>query len=157
MPAHRWSRLSTVSGHFFVRFEWIYSACGCCSTYGLAPQQADAKPVHCFNAADSWSTPLSSSTIVAQSNLCTMQVPKLIVPLTSKVFEKIIGTSPKCHYKTKKTTNRFFQRFIVLLVRSRELESLALWLKEPTGQVTLILKVSSLRRFFRKASWFFTV
>ena len=28
--------------------------------------------------------------------------------------------------KAKKTTNRLFQRFIVLLVRSRELESLAL-------------------------------
>ena len=28
--------------------------------------------------------------------------------------------------KAKKTTNRSFQRFIVLLVRSRELESLAL-------------------------------
>ena len=30
MPAHRWSQISTVSGHFFVfiRFEGIYSACG---------------------------------------------------------------------------------------------------------------------------------
>ena len=37
-----------------------------------------------------------------------------------------------------------------ILVRSRELESLALWLKEPTGQVTLILKVSSLRYFRAK-------
>ena len=36
----------------------------------------------------------------------------------------------------------------------RELESLALWLKEPTGQNTLILEVSSLRHFLRKASWF---
>ena len=44
----------------------------------------------------------------------------------SKIFEKIIGTSPKNPYKTKKTTNRLSQRFIVLLVRSRELESLAL-------------------------------
>ena len=43
-----------------------------------------------------------------------------------KIFEKITGTSPKSPYKTKKTTNRFSQRFIVLLVRSRELESLAL-------------------------------
>ena len=50
----------------------------------------------------------------------------IFVPLTSKIFEKIIGTSPKSPYKTKKTTNRFSQRFIVLLVRSRELESLAL-------------------------------
>ena len=37
-----------------------------------------------------------------------------------------------------------------ILVRSRELESLALWLKEPTGQVTLILEVSSLRHFYAK-------
>ena len=37
-----------------------------------------------------------------------------------------------------------------ILVRSRELESLALWLKEPTGQVTLILKLSSLRHFCAK-------
>ena len=74
----------------------------------------------------------------------------IFVPLTSKIFEKIIGTSPKSQYKTKKTTNRLSQRFIVLLVRSRELESLALWLKEPTGQVTLILKVSSLRYFYAK-------
>ena len=44
----------------------------------------------------------------------------------------------------------FSQRFIVLLVRSRELESLALWLKEPTGQNTLILEVSSLRHFCAK-------
>ena len=36
----------------------------------------------------------------------------------------------------------------------RELDSLALWLKEPTGQNTLILEVSSLRCFLRKASWF---
>ena len=35
-------------------------------------------------------------------------------------------------------------------VRSRELESLALWLKEPTGQNTLILEVSSLRCFYAK-------
>ena len=41
-----------------------------------------------------------------------------------------------------------------ILVRSRELESLALWLKEPTGQVTLILKVSSLRRFCTKRRGF---
>ena len=54
----------------------------------------------------------------------------IFVPLTSKFFEKITGTSPKSLYKTKKTTNRSFQRFVVLLVRSRELESLALWLKE---------------------------
>ena len=67
-----------------------------------------------------------------------------------KFFEKIIGTSSKSPYKTKKTTNRFSQRFIVLLVRSRELESLALWLKEPTGQNTLILEVSSLRHFCAK-------
>ena len=37
-----------------------------------------------------------------------------------------------------------------ILVRSRELESLALWLKEPTGQVTLILKLSSFRYFCAK-------
>ena len=37
-----------------------------------------------------------------------------------------------------------------ILVRSRELESLALWLKEPTGQNTLILEVSSLRHFCAK-------
>ena len=61
-----------------------------------------------------------------------------------------IGTSPKSPYKAKKTTNRLVQRFIVLLVRSRELESLALWLKEPTGQNTLILEVSSLRHFCAK-------
>ena len=67
-----------------------------------------------------------------------------------KIFEKIIGTSPKSQYKTKKTINRFFQRFIALLVRSRELESLALWLKEPTGQNTLILEVSSFRCFCAK-------
>ena len=36
------------------------------------------------------------------------------------------------------------------LVRSRELESLALWLKEPTGQNTLILEVSSFRYFCAK-------
>ena len=35
-------------------------------------------------------------------------------------------------------------------MRSRELESLALWLKEPTGQNTLILKLSSLRHFYAK-------
>ena len=33
---------------------------------------------------------------------------------------------------------------------SRELESLALWLKEPTGQNTLILEVSSFRHFCAK-------
>ena len=37
-----------------------------------------------------------------------------------------------------------------ILVRSRELESLALWLKEPTGQNTLILEVSSFRCFCAK-------
>ena len=37
-----------------------------------------------------------------------------------------------------------------ILVRSRELESLALWLKEPTGQSTLILEASSLRHFCAK-------
>ena len=37
-----------------------------------------------------------------------------------------------------------------ILVRSRELESLALWLKESTGQNTLILEVSSLRCFCAK-------
>ena len=44
------------------------------------------------------------------------------------------------------------KRWIVgfLLVRSRELESLALWLKEPTGQNTLILEVSSFRCFCAK-------
>ena len=36
------------------------------------------------------------------------------------------------------------------LVRSRELESLALWLKEPLGQNTLILEVSSLCYFYAK-------
>ena len=46
--------------------------------------------------------------------------------------------------------NRLIQRFIVLLVRSRELESLALWLKEPLGLGTLILKLSSLRYFCAK-------
>ena len=35
-------------------------------------------------------------------------------------------------------------------VRSRELESLALWLKEPLGLGTLILKLSSLRYFCAK-------
>lgn len=34
----------------FVRFEGIYSACGFRLTHGLAPQQADAEPVHCFVA-----------------------------------------------------------------------------------------------------------
>ena len=38
-----------------VRFEGIYSACGSRLTHGLAPQQADAEPVHCFIATDSWS------------------------------------------------------------------------------------------------------
>ena len=38
----------------------------------------------------------------------------------------------------------------LILVCSRELESLALWLKEPTGQNTLILEVSSLRHFCAK-------
>ena len=72
------------------------------------------------------------------------------VPLTSKIFEKITGTSQKIPHTTKKTTNRLSQRFVALLVRSRELESLALWLKEPTGQNTLILEVSSLRHFCAK-------
>ena len=36
------------------------------------------------------------------------------------------------------------------LVRSRGLEFLALWLKEPPGQVTLILKVSSFRHFYAR-------
>ena len=57
------------------------------------------------------------------------------------------------HIKTK--SPRFtphFQRSIVgfSLVRSRELESLALWLKEPLGLSTLILKLSSLRYFCAK-------
>ena len=47
----------------FVRFEGIYSACGSRLTHGLAPQQADAEPVHRFIAIDSWSTPLSSKGI----------------------------------------------------------------------------------------------
>ena len=37
-----------------------------------------------------------------------------------------------------------------ILVRSRELESLALSLKEPLGLGTLILKLSSLRHFYAK-------
>ena len=36
-------------------------------THGLAPQQADAEPVHCFIATDSWSTPLSSKGIIYHS------------------------------------------------------------------------------------------
>ena len=50
----------------FVRFRWIYSACGFRLTHGLAPQQADTEPVHCFIATDSWSTPLSSIISIAQ-------------------------------------------------------------------------------------------
>ena len=53
----------------FVRYEWIYSACGSRSTHGLAPQSADTEPVHCFNATDSWSTPLSSSFIIPQKDV----------------------------------------------------------------------------------------
>ena len=50
----------------FVRFEGIYSACGFRLTHGLAPQQADAEPVHCFNTTDSWSLPLSSMFVIPQ-------------------------------------------------------------------------------------------
>ena len=50
-----------------VWFGWIYSACGFHLTHGLAPQQADAEPVHCFIATDSWSTPLSSKGIIYHS------------------------------------------------------------------------------------------
>jgi len=53
----------------FVRYEWIYSACGYRWTHGLALQQADAEPVYCFNATDSWSTPLSSSFIIPQKDV----------------------------------------------------------------------------------------
>lgn len=51
----------------FVRFWKIHSACGYRLTHGLAPQQADAEPVHCFIATDSWSTPLSSKGIIYHS------------------------------------------------------------------------------------------
>ena len=51
-------------------------------------------------------------------------------------------------YKKNPTRNLTIPRGI--LVRSRELESLALWLKEPTGQNTLILEVSSFRYFCAK-------
>ena len=43
------------------------SACGFRLTHGLAPQQADAEPVHCFIATDSWSMPLSSKGIIYHS------------------------------------------------------------------------------------------
>ena len=60
-----------------------------------------------------------------------------------------IGTSPKSPYKAKKTTNRLVQRFIVLLVRSRELESLALWLKESKVHHSSNFKSSKKRYFYR--------
>ena len=50
----------------------------------------------------------------------------------------------------KKTGSPPSRKAVGLLVLSRELESLALWLKEPTGQNTLILEVSSLRHFCAK-------
>ena len=59
----------------FVRFEGIYSACGFRLTHGLAPQQADAEPVHCFIATDSWSMPLSSKGIIYHSCSSARQKP----------------------------------------------------------------------------------
>ena len=53
----------------FVRFERIYSACGYRLTHGLAPQQADAEPIYCFNVTDSWSMPLSSNFIILQKDV----------------------------------------------------------------------------------------
>ena len=69
MPAHRWSRISTVSGHFAFWFDSGESIrlVGSRLTHGLAPQQADAEPVHRFIAIDSWSTPLSSKGIIYHS------------------------------------------------------------------------------------------
>ena len=48
------------------------------------------------------------------------------------------------------------QRFIVFLVRSRELESLALWLKEQTGHISRFMEVALYRRFIVKHRNFWT-
>ena len=45
----------------------VDSACSYRLTHGPAPQQADAEPVHCFIATDSWSMPLSSKGIIYHS------------------------------------------------------------------------------------------
>ena len=55
-----------------------------------------------------------------------------------------------CNDSGKEKAAKILTNLRGFLVRSRELESLALWLKEPTGQNTLILEVSSLRRFYAK-------
>ena len=55
-----------------------------------------------------------------------------------------------CNDSGKEKTAKTLTNLRGFLVRSRELESLALWLKEPTGQNTLILEVSSLRHFCAK-------
>ena len=52
-----------------------------------------------------------------------------------------------CNDSEKEKAAKTLTNLRGFLVRSRELESLALWLKEPTGQNTLILEVSSLRHF----------
>ena len=58
-----------VSGHFAFWFDSGESIrlVGSRLTHGLAPQQADAEPVHCFIATDSWSMPLSSKGIIYHS------------------------------------------------------------------------------------------
>ena len=58
-----------MSGHFAFWFDSGESIrlVGSRSTHGLAPQQADAEPVHCFIATDSWSMPLSSKGIIYHS------------------------------------------------------------------------------------------
>ena len=66
-------------------------------------------------------------------------------------FPLVCKSVRKCAEPQKKenpTMNLTILR--VILVRSRELESLALWLKEPLGLGTLILKLSSLRYFCAK-------
>ena len=55
-----------------------------------------------------------------------------------------------CNDSGKEKAAKILTNLRGFLVRSRELESLALWLKEPTGQNTLILEVSSFRHFCAK-------
>ena len=85
----------------FVRFRWIYSACGFRLTHGLAPQQTDAEPVHCFIATDSWSMPLSSSFIVAQK---LVSANRRFSNLTAyyKQYPNLLSISQKFHLILRK-------------------------------------------------------